>query len=285
METSDKKSVGILYICTGPYSLFWEGFYKSFERNFLKETKKKYFVFTDADVIYGQENTNVKKCYLAQQPWPLVTLLRFTTFLSIEEELQDCDYLMFANANIKCVNSVEESEFLPRPERGEELFVTLHPGYFQMSPLDYPYERSNKSTAYIPWNCGNYYVIGAMYGGTTEAFLSMSRTLQQNINEDLKNNMIAKWHDESHLNRYIIGKNNIRLLHPKYCYPFGMEVDYEAMIAAVEKQSVFDVKTFKGHYDNPSISFHRILMGLDKRIPIRRQLLAVFDFLANKKIN
>ena len=36
------KSIGILYICTGPYYLFWEDFFKSFEAKFLTDYEKKY---------------------------------------------------------------------------------------------------------------------------------------------------------------------------------------------------------------------------------------------------
>lgn len=73
-----KKSIGILYICTGPYVLFWEDFYKSFQKKFLIDFEKRYFVFTDAEEIYGQENQNVKKIKIEPQPWPLITLLRFS---------------------------------------------------------------------------------------------------------------------------------------------------------------------------------------------------------------
>ena len=41
------KSIGILYICTGNYCRFWEGFHKSFEEKFLPDTVKNYYVFTD----------------------------------------------------------------------------------------------------------------------------------------------------------------------------------------------------------------------------------------------
>lgn len=34
------KSIGILYICTGPYYLFWEDFFKSFEAKFLTDYEK-----------------------------------------------------------------------------------------------------------------------------------------------------------------------------------------------------------------------------------------------------
>lgn len=40
--------IAILYICTGKYNQFWDGFYKSSEEYFLKgKAEKEYFVFTD----------------------------------------------------------------------------------------------------------------------------------------------------------------------------------------------------------------------------------------------
>jgi len=240
------KNIGILYICTGPYVLFWEDFYNSFEKYFLPTMEKKYYVFTDAHEIYMEDNANVFRCHIEAQPWPLITLLRFSTFLSIEDEIRKCDYLMFSNANIVCNMPISEKEILPNYEDGEELFVTTHPGYYKKNKLEYPYDRNPKSLAYIPWNCGNNYVIGAFFGGTSEAFIRLSKTLKKNIEEDLKTNIIAKWHDESHLNRYIVNRSNIKFLSPEYCYPVGMDVYYTKRISGVSKQAKFDVKTFKG---------------------------------------
>lgn len=221
-----KKSIGILYICTGPYVLFWKDFYKSFQEKFLVDFEKRYFVFSDAEEIYGQDDPDVKKIKIEPQPWPLITLLRFSTFLKVEEELKKCDYLMFSNSNMVCDAVITPEEFLPREKLNETLAVTIHPGYAGKKKIDFPYDRNKKSTAYIPWNCGSYYVIGAMFCGTSNAFIKMSKTLKKNIEEDLKRNIIAKWHDESQLNRYIIGKKNIRILPPQYCYPCGMNVTY-----------------------------------------------------------
>ena len=41
-------TIGMLYICTGKYTVFWPEFYETFSRNFLPGCKKEYFVFTDA---------------------------------------------------------------------------------------------------------------------------------------------------------------------------------------------------------------------------------------------
>lgn len=278
------KSIGILYICTGPYYLFWEDFYKTFEEKFLTNYKKKYYVFTDADEIYAQDKSNVIKYKLDPQPWPLITLLRFSTFLSIENDLQDCDYLMFSNANIICDDLITDTEFLPRDENGEKIFVTTHPGYYKKSKLSFPYERNSSSLAYIPWNCGNNYVIGAMFGGTRDAFLSMSKVLKKRIEEDLKNNVIAAWHDESHLNRFIVNRSDVRILHPMYCYPFGLNVTYERKLSAVSKQSKFDVKTFKGQYDKKPITAKRIIKKFNDITKLKQTVLFLFDTLTLKKI-
>lgn len=279
-----KKNIGILYICTGPYVLFWKDFYKSFEKNFLIDYDKQYFVFTDAEEIYGQDSKNVRKIKIESQPWPLITLLRFSTFLKVEEELKKCDYLMFSNSNMVCDDAITAEEFLPREEFGERLSVTLHPGYDGKRKIDFPYDRNKKSTAYIPWNCGQKYVIGAMFCGTSDAFIKMSKTLKRNIEEDLKKNIIAKWHDESQLNRYIIKKPGIRVLPPQYCYPCGIDVRYARKISAVSKEEKFDVNTFKGQYKNQS-SLLRKYMGRIKRwVRIKEHLLYFVDCVRCRKL-
>ena len=43
--------VGMLYICTGKYTVFWPEFYRTFNEKFLPNCEKEYFVFTDASTI------------------------------------------------------------------------------------------------------------------------------------------------------------------------------------------------------------------------------------------
>lgn len=277
-------NIGILYICTGPYVLFWEDFYKSFEKNFLPNTEKKYYVFTDSDKegVYASDEKNVNVIKIDNLPWPLITLLRFNTFLKIEEQLKKCDYLMFSNANIICNNTINESEFLP--QLNEQLFVTCHPGYYGKKKICFPYDRNKKCLAYIPWNCGKVYVIGAMFGGTSKAFLEMTHELNYKINEDLKKNIIAKWHDESHLNRYIVGREDVKILEPEYCYPYGMNVTYEAKLSAVSKQEKFDVKTFKGNYENNKNVIFSLYEKIKGKLMIKEHFGYLKDFILGKKI-
>lgn len=241
------KKIAILYICTGPYSIFWKDFFDSFETYFLKNTEVHYYVFTDTKELYMENRCNrIHKVNLKSEPWPLPTLLKFKTFLDFEEELATYDYLYQSNANIVCNAIVEEKTFLPDSDK--ELIFTIHPGFMNKKSFYCPYDRNKKSKAYVPYNKKSKYVFGAMNGGTAEAYLKLIKELEHNIEEDLKKNVIAKWHDESHINWYVTQNNNYKILSPSFCYPVGFDVAYEKIIVGVDKASKFDVNIFKGNY-------------------------------------
>ena len=84
--------VAILYICTGKYNQFFNGFYESCEKYFLKGIASvEYFVFTD-----DMNLCSVSKVHLIKrdcQGFPLDSLLRFEMFLQIKEQLEKFDYI------------------------------------------------------------------------------------------------------------------------------------------------------------------------------------------------
>ncbi|MBQ3584025.1 MAG: glycosyl transferase family 6 [Lachnospiraceae bacterium] len=239
------KTIGILYICTGKYDVFWEDFYISFENYFLPNTEKHYFVFTDATYLYDEgKNPRIHKKMIGFEPWPLPTLLKYRTFLTFESELAEMDYLYQSNANIICNETITEEEFLPREK---DLFFNIHPGYMKRKPVDYPYDRNPASLAYVPYNKGKIYVFGAMNGGKSAAFIRMMKEVEARIEMDLKKGVIARWHDESHVNHYVATHTNYSIHSPAYCYPVGFDVDYPSKIAGVSKADKFDVDELKGY--------------------------------------
>ena len=282
-----KKSIGILYLCTGPYKLFWEDYYNSFEKNFLRDFEKHYYVFAD-EFNQGLEKyatvENVTLIHIDAMPWPLITLLRFHYFLTIEDLLKRHDYLMFTNANIVCDDIVTAEEFLPDVQKGQTMSYCQHPGYYgKKAKYNYPYDRNKKSNAYIPYNCGEHYIIGAMFAGKADAFLRMSHILNDRIEDDLKHNVIARWHDESQLNRYIVGKTDYKLLSPSYCYPVGFDLPVERKISGVSKQAKFDVQTFKGTNEN-STGLSLLAKRICRRIKSEGSILFLRDLFFRKHI-
>ena len=281
-----QKSIGILYICTGAYKVFWKEFYQTFEENFLPHTSKRYFIFSDSEELYCSKEQNIKIFKIEHQPWPLITLLRFHTFLKAEDDLKNCDYLMFANANIVCNEIITEEEFLPRDEKGEKLFVVNHPGYYDKGKISFPYDRNPKSLAYIPWNCGEHYVLGGMFGGTSADFLELSKLLKHNIEEDLKKNIIATWHDESHLNRYIMQRDDVRILPPEYCFPTGflsLSATYAKRISLVDKYSKFDIETFKGYYEAQTGQFKKLIGRILHKSQLKERIFLLRDVILHKE--
>ena len=224
--------VGILYICTGKYSVFWENFYKSAEHFFLTAQDKTYFVFTDADHIYAQDAANVKKIDQKSLGWPYNTLLRFDIFLKIEAELQKCDYIFFINANTILVDYVNEDIFPGKNNDG--LVGVNHPYFWNKLPEEFSYERNEKSAAYIKSGDGKYYFMGAFNGGQATPYLELIRHLQKMIIKDLEKGIIAIWWDESHLNHYLLDKNPL-VLSPAYCYPDQSTLPFSPKLVILDK--------------------------------------------------
>ena len=226
-------NIGILYICTGNYTVFWKEFYESCEKKLLLEDEKYYFVFTDAETLeYEEENPRIKKIYQENLGWPDNTLKRFHVFLKHKELYSEMDYLYFFNANLKVVKSIKREEFLPD---GDNLMVTIHPGFYNKINSQFPYERNAISRACIPEGEGDYYVAGGLNGGKRAVFLKMAQELMRNIDEDGANGYVACWHDESHINNYVYMNRGFQTLTPAYLYPEGWDLPYVPIILIRDK--------------------------------------------------
>ena len=219
--------VAILYICTGRYVQFFDGFYKSAEQYLLKGIEKRYFVFTDQEQLI--EADNVELLLRPCRGFPEDSLFRFDRFLEIKDKLKNYDYTFFFNANMRFVASVGE-ELLE-----ERLTAVLHPGYYDKPEWRYPYERNKQSKAYIPAHEDNYYYyMGSLNGGKTEDYLALAETCSQHIHEDWEQGIVACYHDESHLNRYL-REHSCKPLSPAYAYIEGEELPFEPKILLLDK--------------------------------------------------
>lgn len=256
--------IAILYICTGRYSAFWKGFYKSSEKYFLCNCERNYYVFTDSDSIYREEKPSVNKIYQNDLGWPGNTLFRFKIFESIVESLKKYDYIFFINANMIFVDYVGE-EILPDID---SIIVTTHPGFYNKKRLDFAYEGNSKSLAYIPVHKGEVYVCGGFNGGSTKEYLELISSLNHNIQEDYRKGVIAIWHDESHLNQYIIDKH-YKLLSPSYCYPQGILLPFKKRIIVRDKNNYGGHDYLRGLTDKKSGVVIRIITNIVTRI-VRR---------------
>lgn len=241
------KTVGILYICTGAYQVFWQGFYPNFKANFLPDCTRRFFVFTDAEHIAYEDAADVTRIYQKALPWPYSTMQRFDAFLAAEPLLQDCDYLFFANANLRCMRLVERAALLPDAAAGQQLVAVCHLPYYGKKPMFHPYERRRASRAGIPYNCGAVYVAGGLNGGERDAYLELCRELKRRTEDDLQHDVIAKFHDESQLNRLVAEQpERFRVLGPDYCTPEETPRPDTECIRVLQKSNYMDVSKIRG---------------------------------------
>jgi histo-blood group ABO system transferase len=199
--------IGLLVIATQKYIQFVPGLHESVLQHFLKGHKVTLFVFTN-----GTPPSGTVRIPYEHRPWPHSTLMRYHAFSSQRDLLSQMDYLYYCDADMRFVADVGE-EILG------SLVATVHPGFYDKMPDDFTYERRKESTAFVGPGEGSRYFAGGFNGGLTDRFLSMAEDIARRIDIDSSNGIVALWHDESHLNRYLLDHPPTKILSPSYCYP------------------------------------------------------------------
>lgn len=236
-----------MYIATGQYIKFWENFYTSMNKNFLPTIKKEYYVFTDSKTFTYSNNPDIHIKNIKKERWPYNTLFRFKYFSGISSELENYDYVYFLNSNVVITKRVSENDIIPDYAEKETNYVfTIHPGYYAKKNEMFPVETNYKSKAYIDIKKYNnhHYVCGGFFGAKSKYFIEMSKHLDNQIQDDINHKIMAKWHDESHLNQFttILNNKSYRYLNPSFCHPEDWNLPYEMKIKILEKKHYITLK-------------------------------------------
>ena len=276
MNEKTKGKIGILVIALGRYESFWEKLYKSCEKYFLPNWEKEYFVFTDSKNLKFKTNKNVNAIYQKKLGWPYDSMMRFEMFYRRKPMLERCDYLFFLNINLICKKTIGE-EILPT-EENDWLTVCTHSGYYNKPPEAFPYDRNPNCSAYIPFGEGKHYAPGGFNGGRSAEFIKFCEVSAQNVKQDLKNKIIAIWHDESHLNKYILNKTPL-ILPINYMYPKTVKWLKETQYSKDIKMELRDKVHYGGHY------YLRGAINIKntKLNKLKYHILRVFAFTQKKK--
>lgn len=215
--------IGLLMIATGKYDRFVQPLLDSAKKYFLVNEQVNYFLFTDSKKFISNENLHVfeKK----HEPFPSPTLKRYETFVDHSMFLNGMDYLFYCDVDMLFVDEIGNEILSDRT-------ATIHPGF--MGGRGTP-ETRKESLAYVDPKEKLVYYAGGFNGGTTKEFLKMSEILDKNIKKDLSKNIIAIWHDESHMNRYFIDNPPIKILTPSYCYPESSNIPLKKKLLALDK--------------------------------------------------
>ena len=208
-------STSIIFIGTNRYIDFFPTYYASIKKNLIFDDEIKFHVFTDKIEFCIWPN-DVKVYQIEHKHWPFITLLRYSFINKFIEEICKSRNCIFVDADMVWKTSTNEYDLF----RDKRHFGVQHPG-FVFNPAIATFERNIKSKAYV--SCADdtsVYWQGCLWGAKSEEFYKMIKTLDFNVDLDLKNQIVATWHDESHLNRYFIDfKSDVNTLHPGYATP------------------------------------------------------------------
>ncbi len=180
----------------------------------LLESAKRFFV-PHVPVLFTDDPAPHKayQIYHKAEGFPNATLKRYHTFLKHKDRLLSFDYIFYIDVDALFVSMVGEEVF------GDGITATLHHGYAKKRfncLKDCP-ETNINSTAYLP-NPSNYYC-GGFNGGKSAAYLEMAEAIKRNVDIDESKGVLAKWHDESYLNKYLADNPPAKVLSSDYCYP------------------------------------------------------------------
>jgi histo-blood group ABO system transferase len=215
--------IGLLVIATNKYADFVPPLLESARKYFVPEIGFDLLCFTDRAAVKGTRHLPVQ-----HSPWPGPTLYRFRIFNSYREILSEYDYLFYCDADMRFVAPVG-SEIIA------DSVATSHPVLDGAGRDKFTYETNPASRACIRDDEGSHYFIGAFFGGTKSTFLTIAEHCSEAIDDDLTRDIIAVWHDESHLNRYFLDHPPALILSPSYCFPQDSGLSYPPKLMVLNK--------------------------------------------------
>jgi hypothetical protein len=221
--------IAILTVATGGYKSLLIDLIESINEKFLTSYNKDIFVFSDEN-IYSNCNANIIFSKINHEKWPLVSLKRYEYFINSQKELLEYDYIFYFDCDLQVVKAVDEFEF-------HDLFAVSHPAKLFNDDM-WDIETNPISTAYLDPNNIGHYVQGCFWGGRPSEIIKMVTQLKKNAEIDLEKNFIAKWFDESHLNKYFFdNKNIVSQVSSSYSYPENWNLPIEKFIIHRDKDT------------------------------------------------
>ena len=210
------KNVALCFIATGKYESFLDRIHTSALKYFLPKHNRSFFVFSDSPVK-KEDVTTIKIEHL---PWPLPTLLRYKYMLE-GKVAEGQDYVFYCDVDMLFVDYLEEELF-------GDITAVRHPcfssGYD--SERDWsPYGKNEKSSSFIEPALRKNYFYGGFQGGSAKKYSEAMLFMHKNILKDLRKNLIARYHDESHWNKYLVDNPPDNILSSSYCYPDDDELE------------------------------------------------------------
>ena len=238
------SNYAVISLATGErYVQYWKNLVLSFQSNKIDLAKITFYILTDnvteCEVFTKSLNINAKVYQIPSYVWPEATLLRYREISNIGPDITE-DILIYLDADMLVkadfINALSPSKWT------NGIALVSHPGYWRpkglhalgyylKNPLQIikdlfsflkigglgSWENTTFSTAFVARKMRRTYVCGGTWMGFRSNFLKMVSECSRAVDIDLEQGFIAKWHDESHLNKWK-SEHIVEVLSPSYCF-------------------------------------------------------------------
>lgn len=200
------------------YVAFLKLFLETAEQHFMVGHRVTYYVFTDRpDAVPRVALAEGRRLEVLRVPaaarWQDVSMRRMQMLSDFCERRfrREVAFLVCTDVDMRFSDHVGVEVLSP-------LFGALHPGFYGAARQAFTYERRPQSRAYIPWDQGDFYYLGGLFGGSVSEVHRLTTACHQAMTADRANGIEAVWHDESHLNRYLLDHKPTKVLSPEYLW-------------------------------------------------------------------
>jgi len=228
-------------VASNGYTKYWLTMITSLIEN-IRETELIYVHILTDDVpllkIQAPQSPHIQYIFhnIPSEPWPLPTLNRYEYIKNILPEFRT-SHFMYIDADM-IFHEGFEADFLVQMNKNRINFVQ-HPGFWypklstfiKMKPKKIlsnikcfillgglgAWENRKSSTAFVPRSKRKKYICGGIWFGQTTTLTAIVDSLQLQTEQDYSRGIIAKWHDESHLNKWFVLHGGA-LQDPSYCF-------------------------------------------------------------------
>nr|XP_056716179.1 histo-blood group ABO system transferase [Euleptes europaea] len=211
-------TVGLTVFAIKKYVVFLQQFLETAETYFMVGHRVKYYIFTDRPEavpnITLKEGREIIPIRVQNYPrWQEISMRRMEMLNHYAQQrfISEVDFLVCVDADMRFSDHVGV-EIL------STVFGTIHPSFYAAERQAFTYERRPTSKAYIPQDEGDFYYIGAFFGGTVAEVYKLTEKCHKDIMADKNKSIEAVWQEESHLNKYFVYHKPTKILSPEYLW-------------------------------------------------------------------
>ncbi|XP_074067782.1 N-acetyllactosaminide alpha-1,3-galactosyltransferase-like isoform X2 [Macrotis lagotis] len=230
-------TVGLLVFAIGRHlDNYLEKFLLSAEKYFMVGHKSIFYIMTDdSSKLLWVEVTPLhtfKVFGIQEKRWQDISMSRMKIIAEhIVNIIQHEVNFLF------CMDVDQEFENYFGVETLGESVAQLHAWFYKKNVNDFNYERRSFSTAFMPFNMGDFYYHVAIFGGTPLQVLKLTQACDKAMFHDKKNGIEAVWHEESHLNKYFFLNKPTKILSPEYCWDYSLQDNSDINVVKISRQS------------------------------------------------